>query len=238
MSTLDEIAKLKALLDDGAITQDEYDAEKARLFAASAATGPAGTADAAGSETGGPETFGASEPAGAAGGAGPAPGPQQSDGQQGPWGGQQQWGGPRPGQPNYGPPYGAGHIPGTPYHSYQEDVAANKVFGILAYLWVLCFVSAFAAPKESHYARFHANQGLVLFIFEIAGWIVFGALGAISGVSVFSTWGLALGPLAAVGILSTLYSLGMLALAIIGVVNAARGEQKPLPVIGGIIILK
>jgi uncharacterized membrane protein len=198
MSVLDEIAKLKALLDDGAITQDEYDAEKAKLLAG-----------------------------------GDTPGPQPG-GRQTQWNGQGQ----EQGQPHYGHPYGAGHVPGTPYRNYEEDVAANKVFGILSYVWILCFVSLFAAPKESHYARFHANQGLVLFIFEVAGSIVFNILGVSSGVAVFSTWGIGWGPLAAIRILSTLYFLAMFALAVIGLIGAARGYEKPLPVIGGITILK
>jgi uncharacterized membrane protein len=54
----------------------------------------------------------------------------------------------------------------------------------------------------------------------------------------FSVTGLGWGPLAVVGILSTLYGLAMFILAVIGIVNAAKGYEKPLPVIGGIIILK
>jgi uncharacterized membrane protein len=139
-------------------------------------------------------------------------------------------------QPNYGSAYGAVHTPGTPYNNYHEDAAANKVFGVLSYLWVLCFVSIFAAPKESHYARFHANQGLVLFIFELAGSIVFGILGASTGFAVFYSH-IGLGPLAVISVISNLYGLAMLILAIIGIVNAVNGRQKPLPVIGGITIL-
>lgn len=44
-----------------------------------------------------------------------------------------------------------------------EDVNGNKVFGILAYIGILFLVPLFAA-KDSQYARFHTNQGLVLFI--------------------------------------------------------------------------
>ena len=48
-----------------------------------------------------------------------------------------------------------------------EDVSENKVFGILSYIGILVLIPIFAA-KNSQYARFHANQGLVLFILEVA----------------------------------------------------------------------
>jgi uncharacterized membrane protein len=211
---LDEIAKLKSLLDDGAITQDEYDAEKAKLLAAG--------------ETTASEVGESADPADGASYTDPASG-SQPGGQQ-----QQQWDGQRQGQPNFGSPYGSGHIPGTPYNNYQEDVATNKVFGVLSYLAILCFVSIFAAPKESHYARFHANQGLVLFIFEIIGSIVFAILGVTSGMFGVFSFGVGFG---FAYVLHFLYNVAMLVLIIIGIVNAMKGVEKPLPVIGGITIL-
>ena len=42
-----------------------------------------------------------------------------------------------------------------------QDVQANKVMAILAYFGLLVFVPLFAA-KESRFARFHTNQGLIL----------------------------------------------------------------------------
>src|ERR1700677_782417 len=47
-----------------------------------------------------------------------------------------------------------------------EDADKHKIFGIIAYLWILCLVPIFAA-KESPFAKYHANQGLVLFLLEI-----------------------------------------------------------------------
>jgi uncharacterized membrane protein len=226
MSTLDEIAKLKDLLDGGAITQEEYDAHKARLFA-DAENG--GTQD---------ESAGGATQDESAGGA--TQGAQQTGQtyQQSGQSGQQQ---PPPySQPGYRP-----HTPGTAYANRGEDVQANKAFGILAYVFVLCFVSVFAAPKESHYARFHANQGLVLFIFEIGGIIVFNIVAAIAvgvgglgGAAILYAYSAMGAAFVIIGILSWIYGIAMFVLAIIGVVNAVRGEDKPLPVIGGIRILK
>lgn len=109
------------------------------------------------------------------------------------------------------------------------DVEKNKVMGVLAYLSLLVLVPIFAA-KESRFARFHANQGLVLFIasaiFGVARWILSEILLAISWRLYFVT------------VIISLLGLVFLALAIIGIVNAATGKAKELPVIGQIRILK
>lgn len=110
-----------------------------------------------------------------------------------------------------------------------NDVAQNKVMGILAYLGFLCLVPIFAA-KNSPYARFHANQGLVLFIAEIAYGIVYGILAVVFafipviGLIVIALLGLA--------------SIVFVVFLVIGIMNACSGEPKKLPIIGGITILK
>ena len=53
------------------------------------------------------------------------------------------------------------------YAPVQSDAQQNKVMGILAYLSWLVIVPLLAA-KESPFARYHTNQGLVLAIVEIA----------------------------------------------------------------------
>lgn len=109
------------------------------------------------------------------------------------------------------------------------DVEKNKAMGVLAYLSWLVLIPIFAA-KDSRFARFHANQGLVLFIasaiFGVARWILSEILLAISWRLYFVT------------IIISLFGLVFLALAIIGIVNAATGKAKELPVIGKIRILK
>ncbi len=109
------------------------------------------------------------------------------------------------------------------------DVEKNKAMGVLAYLSWLVLIPIFAA-KDSRFARFHANQGLVLFIasaiFGVARWILSEILLAISWRLYFVT------------IIISLFGLVFLALAIIGIVNAATGKAKELPVIGQIRILK
>lgn len=109
------------------------------------------------------------------------------------------------------------------------DVEKNKAMGVLAYLSWLVLIPIFAA-KDSRFARFHANQGLVLFIasaiFGVARWILSEILLAISWRLYFVT------------IIISLFGLVFLALAIIGIVNAATGKAIELPVIGQIRILK
>ncbi len=110
------------------------------------------------------------------------------------------------------------------------DADNNKVMGILAYLGILVLVPIFAA-KDSPFARYHANQGLVLAIIEVAYVIVISIL-----IAVFSaiSWRLA----ATMGTVFWLLWLAFLPPIIIGIINAAAGNMKPLPVIGGIRILK
>jgi uncharacterized membrane protein len=111
-----------------------------------------------------------------------------------------------------------------------DDAEKNKVMGILAYLGILCLVPILAA-KDSPFAKYHANQGLVLFIV----WIVLAvALNIIDYVLVTILPG---GMGFIVSILSLAY-LGLLILAILGIINAAAGKCVPLPVIGGIKLLK
>lgn len=106
-----------------------------------------------------------------------------------------------------------------------KDIEQNKVMAILAYLWLLVLVPIFAA-RESKFATFHANQGLILAIAEIA-------LGL---VSLILGWIPILGIL--ISIVCWIAGLCLLILAIIGIVNAANGKAKELPIIGKIRILK
>ena len=55
----------------------------------------------------------------------------------------------------------------------QEDINQNKVMAVLAYIGILVLVPLLAAPN-SKYARYHVNQGLLLFIAEICLGVVMG----------------------------------------------------------------
>ncbi len=86
------------------------------------------------------------------------------------------------------------------------------VMAILAY--VIFFIPLLTDAKKDPFVKYHVKQGFVLFICGILVWIVGWIL----------PWGMA--------IIVRLLNLALVVLMIIGIINAAKGEQKPLPVIG------
>lgn len=54
----------------------------------------------------------------------------------------------------------------------EKDIQENKAVAALSYIWVL-FLIPLLTKKKSKYAQFHAKQGLVLFIVEIVGSLIF-----------------------------------------------------------------
>ena len=122
----------------------------------------------------------------------------------------------------------------TPDHTAefeQSDIEANKAMGILSYIGILVLIPIFAA-KGSKYARFHANQGLVLLIADAATGIAVSVTRKILGLI---SWvlNLTLG-----GLLSTVVYLAIAGLVVFGIIFAAKGKAKELPLIGKFRILK
>ena len=109
----------------------------------------------------------------------------------------------------------------------QADINSNKVMAILSYIGILVLIPIFAA-KNSKFARFHANQGLVLCVCGCAVWLVVSILTSILAWRLY--W--------LISIISFVLWVVLLILAIIGVINAANGKAKQLPVIGNIKLLK
>ncbi|MDR1816220.1 MAG: zinc ribbon domain-containing protein [Clostridiales Family XIII bacterium] len=133
------------------------------------------------------------------------------------------------------PPPPQGYVP--TYGDWNQDWQANKVYGILAYIGFLVFVTIFAAPKTSHYSRWHANQGLVLFIVDIILWVVLAIVNNIAAAA--NPYGYVFGGGWVVGIIvGIVVWVFIVILVVLGIVNAVKGTQKPLPIIGGITILK
>ncbi|CCO06933.1 DUF4870 domain-containing protein [Desulforamulus hydrothermalis] len=108
-------------------------------------------------------------------------------------------------------------MPGSNMRYSPEDIDKNKTVAILAY--ILFFIPLLAA-RESKFAMYHANQGLVLFL---AAMIV-NVLGSFI-------------PLIGWFVILPLGNLVIIVLAILGIVNAYKGEAKPLPLLGGIKII-
>lgn len=110
------------------------------------------------------------------------------------------------------------NTPNTTSEYSPEDISNNKVMAFLSYLWILFIVPLIAAPN-SPYAKFHANQGLLLFLFDIVIAIV--AMIPVVG------W-----------IISAVGGALVLIFRIIGIVNSLKGEAKELPLIGKYRIIK
>lgn len=115
-----------------------------------------------------------------------------------------------------------------------RDIENNKAMAILAYLSWLVIIPLFAA-KDSKFARFHANQGLVLAITEIVWWVAEGILSSLLwSILGYNLWGV-------YSLLTTilgLVNIVFLVLLVIGIMNAVNGRAKELPVIGKFKILK
>lgn len=105
------------------------------------------------------------------------------------------------------------------------DIEANKVMGILAYLSWFVIVPLIGANK-SKFARFHCNQGLVLAISEI---IVLVFIKILSRLPLIG-W--------LIAIVGDFVGLVCIIMALLGIVNAASGKAKELPIIGSFKFLK
>lgn len=110
-----------------------------------------------------------------------------------------------------------------------QDAEQNKVMGVLAYLGILVLIPLFAA-KESKFARYHANQGLVLCIAAIVYGVAYSIL---SSVILAISWRLYF----LVSIIG-LVGVGFAVLAVIGIINAVNRKMKELPLIGKYKLLK
>lgn len=98
-----------------------------------------------------------------------------------------------------------------------SDVNGNK--GMAAVAYILFFIPMLAAQR-SRFAMYHANQGLTLLLVSVLANIVLGIIPVLG-------W-----------ILLPFVNLGILVLAIIGIIAAAQGTVRPLPLIGGFTLLK
>jgi uncharacterized membrane protein len=99
-------------------------------------------------------------------------------------------------------------IPSAPNEGGQnKDVEENKVMAALSYAWILCLVPLLG-KKDSKYAQFHAKQGLVLFIIELAAslflWFPF---------------------------FGQLLMLALVVVSVIGIIKALNGEWWKIPYI-------
>lgn len=119
---------------------------------------------------------------------------------------------------------GQNAIPATPAPAAstpqpnKEDVEKNKAMAVIAY--IIFFIPLLAA-RDSKFAMYHANQGLNLFLLAVVGNIVLGVIP-------FLGWFL----------MATIFPIVIFVFVILGIVNASKGEMKPLPLIGKFELIK
>ncbi len=92
------------------------------------------------------------------------------------------------------------------------------VMSVLAYISILVLIPLLAA-KDDPVVKFHIRQGLVLFIMQVGLW----AIGNYAWMFLGMFYPLL-----------NLINLGILVLAIIGIVNAVKKQEKELPLVGGL----
>ena len=93
----------------------------------------------------------------------------------------------------------------------DADIEKNKTIAGLAYF--VFFLPLLVCP-ESKYAKFHANQALLLFIAAVAGNVILGTIPVLG-------W-----------IILPFYVIAVIVLGVMGLVNGFGGKAKELPIIG------
>lgn len=131
----------------------------------------------------------------------------------------------------------------SPDHTAEfdaQDISDNRSISIFSYISWLVLVPLIGRAHSSRFARFHANQGLMLAIVSTGWGILYGVTTAIVN-AIFRLVGAAIiGKLLLfpLGVANWVLGAIFLALAINGIVNVACGKARKLPVIGKYNILK
>ena len=95
----------------------------------------------------------------------------------------------------------------------EKEKAQKNILAVISYIGILCLVPILTKEK-AEFVKFHAKQGLVLFICEVATWIVFGI------VPFFWLF------------LGNLFWILWVVLSIIGIMNVLNNRKKEVPLVG------
>ena len=146
------------------------------------------------------------------------------------------------------------NTPDTTAQYDPQDIELNNRLSLLSYLGILVLIPIFLV-KKSRFAKFHANQGLLLLIANVAVQtilylirLIVYALGSgvttllfkvIKSVAVLTVHNVLIDVFNVVMVLLTVaVSAALIALAVLGIINAVKGRAKELPLIGRFRILK
>lgn len=106
--------------------------------------------------------------------------------------------------------------------SSEADVSQVRLFGILGYIFpILFFLPLVTDAKNNTFAKYHANQQLLLLLFLIIG-------NTAASILTVILIGLLLYPV--------VWIFGLVCM-VMGILNVVNDRQKPLPLIGTITTL-
>jgi len=94
----------------------------------------------------------------------------------------------------------------------NKDIEENKAVAMLSYLWILFIIPLFL-KQDSKFCKFHAKQGLVLFI----AWLIIAVIGVIPLIG----W-----------LVAFIGAIFLLVLTIMGIVKSLNGEYWEMPFLG------
>lgn len=104
----------------------------------------------------------------------------------------------------------------------ESDLSQIRLFGILGYIFpILFFLPLVTDAKDNEFAKYHANQQLLLLLFLIIG-------NTASSILTVILIGLLLYPV--------VWIFGLVCM-VMGIMNVVNERQKPLPIIGTITTL-
>jgi len=107
----------------------------------------------------------------------------------------------------------------------EADISQNKTKAVLCYAWIFVLIAVFEAD-DSDYVRFHRRQGLLLFAIEALHF----ALNMLILTFLHDCYnGI---PVLIFGFLMYSSLAALIALNVVGMINAAKGKAKELPLFG------
>lgn len=127
----------------------------------------------------------------------------------------------------------------------DEIIAGDtKIFKIVSYLGILWILGIFCGSKNDSKVRFHVGQGIILTLGFVAVSIVSGILSAIIVATCATTsffgvnLGLNLVGIVLISIVNIACYGAYIFYVVLGIINAAKDQEKKLPLIGNLAFYK
>ncbi len=115
----------------------------------------------------------------------------------------------------------------------KVEIKDTKIFNVLSYLGILWIIGMLSDHKNDKDVRFHIGQGMLVTILYVAVGIINNLIIANVFVTKVTYWYYTYKTTSGLGyFLMWILWLVPAVLSVIGIINAAKGESKELPVIG------